>query len=215
MQAFTQHTGIAAPLLRINIDTDAIIPSREMKTVSKKGLAPGLFAGWRYTDAAKRAPNPEFVLNQPAYAGCSILLGGNNFGCGSSREHAVWALAEYGIRCIIAPSFGVIFQNNCVRNGLLPLVLDEASIRNIADQIANDPQQDKLVIDLEKQVLTSPDGADYAFSIDPGARQMLLEGLDAIGATLQHQARIDSHIKADRQTRPWAHAPKNTAQQQA
>ncbi len=205
MQAFTQHTGVAAPLLRINIDTDAIIPSREMKTVSKRGLAPGLFAGWRYTDAAKRIPNPDFVLNQPAYAGCSILLAGSNFGCGSSREHAVWALAEYGIRCIIAPSFGVIFQNNCVRNGLLPLVLDEASINAIAAKIAADPQGNQLTIDLHQQQLVAPDSSPHAFGIDAGARKMLLEGLDAIGATQQHQARISAHIDADRKKRPWAH----------
>lgn len=205
MQPLVHHRGVAAPLLRINIDTDAIIPSREMKTVSKKGLAPGLFAGWRYTDASTRTEDPDFVLNQPAYAGCSILLAGSNFGCGSSREHAVWALAEYGIRCVVAPSFGVIFQNNCIRNGILPLVLDDAVINKLALQVAADPQQRHIHIDLEAKKLIAPDGERYDFLIDSGARKMLLEGLDAIGMTLQHDAEISKHIEADRKMRCWAY----------
>ncbi len=205
MRPFTRHRGIAAPLLRINIDTDAIIPSREMKTVSKRGLSAGLFAGWRYLDAGSRTPDPSFVLNQDAHAGASILLGGANFGCGSSREHAVWALAEYGIRCIIAPSFGAIFANNCVRNGLLPLVLDDALVRQLAAQVVKNPQQAQLDIDLEHCQVLAPDGQAHSFSLAEGHRQMLLQGLDPIALTQQSQARIDQHLAQDRQARPWAY----------
>ena len=205
MRAFTTHRGIAAPLLRINVDTDAIIPSREMKTVGKRGLADGLFAGWRYLAQGSREANPEFVLNRPEYRGASILLSGLNFGCGSSREHAVWALAEYGIRCVVAPSFGAIFQNNCIRNGLLPLVLDDARIQALATQVAADPQQAQLDIDLERGTLTGPDSIAHAFTLEPAQRTMLLEGLDAIGLTLKSEALIDAHIARDRLQRPWAY----------
>lgn len=204
LRSFTQHTGIAAPLLRINVDTDAIIPSREMKTVGKRGLADGLFAGWRYSAPGGREPNPEFVLNRPEYRGASILLAGANFGCGSSREHAVWALVEYGIRCVIAPSFGAIFQNNCIRNGLLPLVLDEAQIHSLA---AGLEPGDALTVDLEHCRIYAPGGAQTAFRIDPAQRMMLLEGLDAVGLTLKHQAQIEAHIARDRSARPWAYLP--------
>ena len=202
MQAFTQHTGIAALLLRINVDTDAIIPSREMKTTGKRGLADGLFAGWRYLAQGSREPNPDFVLNQPAYKHTSILLSGANFGCGSSREHAVWALAEYGIRCVIAPSFGAIFHNNCIRNGLLPLTLEDAFIKRLAAQLR---PGDALSIDLQLCVIYAPDGSTTPFQIEPGQRLMLLEGLDAIGLTLKSQAQIDAHIAQDRTLRPWAY----------
>src|SRR5690349_19777158 len=140
MEPLVTLTAVAAPLLRANVDTDAIIPSREMRTVSKSGLADGLFAGWRYTAVGGRDPNPDFPLNQPVYAGARILLGGENFGCGSSREHAVWALHEYGFRAVIAPSFSPIFQNNCVRNGVAPVELPAASIEAIADYVGEDPQ---------------------------------------------------------------------------
>lgn len=203
MQAFTHHRGIAAPLLRINVDTDAIIPSREMKSVSKRGLSVGLFAGWRYLAADSREPNPDFVLNQPQYAGASILLSGANFGCGSSREHAVWALAEYGIRCIIAPSFGAIFHNNCIRNGLLPIVLDDATIKMLAAQVAGDPQVAQLTIDLPQGQLLAPDGSSHPFTLQAADRVMLLEGLDAIGLTLKQQGLIDAHLARDHTQRPW------------
>ena len=198
MQAFTQHTGIAAPLLRINIDTDAIIPSREMKTVGKRGLAEGLFAGWRYAAQGSREPNPDFVLNQPEYAGASILLSGANFGCGSSREHAVWALVEYGIRCVIAPSFGAIFYNNGVRNGLLPIVLDDDSVRSLATATS-------LHIDLAARTITTADGRVLHFSIEPAHHLMLLEGLDGIGLTQKSQALIDAYLARDRVQRPWVY----------
>ncbi len=148
MRKFDVLTGVAAPLLRANVDTDAIIPSREMKSVSKHGLADGLFAGWRYLAIGGREPDPGFVLNQPAYAGTSILLAGENFGCGSSREHAVWALDEYGIRAVIAPSFAPIFQGNCVRNGLLPVRLDAGAVARLAEAVAPDPQHRPVTVDL-------------------------------------------------------------------
>jgi 3-isopropylmalate/(R)-2-methylmalate dehydratase small subunit len=201
---FVRHRGIAAPLLRINVDTDQIIPSREMKTVGKRGLADGLFAGWRYRPGG-REPDPDFVLNRPEYAGASILLSGANFGCGSSREHAVWALAEYGIRCIIAPSFGAIFHGNCVRNGLLPLVLDAARVQSLAAQVDADPQHSQLSIDLDACELTKPDGSTLPFAVEPAHRAMLLEGLDPIRLTLKHLALIEAHLARDRQRRPWVY----------
>lgn len=204
MKAFVRHRGIAAPLLRINVDTDAIIPSREMKTVGKRGLSVGLFAGWRYATPGSREPNPDFVLNRPEYSGASILLSGANFGCGSSREHAVWALAEYGIRCIVAPSFGAIFHNNCIRNGLLPLVLDDALVKALAAQVEADPLHAQLDIDLEQGQLVAPDGGAHAFTLEAGPRSMLLEGLDAIGLTLKQQPLIDAHMMRARTLRPWA-----------
>lgn len=205
MKAFTQHRGVAAPLLRINVDTDAIIPSREMKSVSKKGLSGGLFAGWRYKAPDSREANPDFVLNQAGYENTSILLSGANFGCGSSREHAVWALAEYGIRCVIAPSFGSIFYNNCIRNGLLPVVLPEAQIQFLADAVKADPARQQLLIDLQDKHIEAPDGQQFGFDIEEAARSLLLQGLDAIGLTLRMQDRIQQHIAKDRTERPWVY----------
>lgn len=203
MEKFIQHTGVAAPLLRINVDTDAIIPSREMKRVSKEGLGEGLFAGWRYGSQGSRDPNPDFVLNKPDYAGASIILSGDNFGCGSSREHAVWALKEYGIRAIIAPSFGAIFANNCIRNGLLPIILPDEIVKSLAAEVEKDPQTNKVHIDLEKKQVIAPGGAVYAFDIEDGPRDMLLQGLDVIGLTLRHKAEIDAFQAKDRAARPW------------
>ncbi len=203
MEKFNQHTGIAAPLLRINVDTDAIIPSREMKRVSKEGLGEGLFAGWRYLAQGAREPNPDFVLNRPEYAGTSILLSGDNFGCGSSREHAVWALKEYGVRAIIAPSFGAIFANNCIRNGLLPIVLPDEAVKALARQVEKDPQAHKVHIDLEKKQVVAPGGEVYGFDIEDGPRDMLLQGLDVIGLTLRHKDEIDAFQAKDREKRPW------------
>ena len=203
MDKFISHTGVAAPLLRINVDTDAIIPSREMKRVSKEGLGEGLFAGWRYLAQGARDPNPEFVLNKPDYAGASIILSGDNFGCGSSREHAVWALKEYGIRAIIAPGFGAIFANNCIRNGLLPIVLPDEAVKALAASVEKDPQTNKIHIDLEKKQVTGPGGKVYDFNIEDGPRDMLLQGLDVIGLTLRHKADIDAFKAKDRLARPW------------
>ena len=199
MQPFTYLTAIAAPLLRDNIDTDAIIPSREMRSVSKTGLADGLFAGERYLTIGGRDPDPAFVLNQSAYAGTQILLAGGNFGCGSSREHAAWALAEYGIRAIVAPSFNPIFHGNCIRNGIVPVVLDAATIAALAAQAS------RITIDLPAQTLTGPDGIAHSFPIADEAREMLLEGLDAIDLTLKRRDEIERFVAADKISRRWAY----------
>ena len=203
MQAFTSHTGIAAALLRENIDTDAIIPSREIKSVSKTGLAAGLFAGWRYLDTDARIPNPDFILNLSAQRGTSILLAGANFGCGSSREHAVWALKEYGIRAIVAPSFGAIFFNNCIRNGLLPVVLPDAVVTSLARATQAHPQQRQLTLDLVANRLTHPGGEQHEIELGAEQREMLLYGLDPISLTLKMQALIDAFEAKDRLARPW------------
>jgi 3-isopropylmalate/(R)-2-methylmalate dehydratase small subunit len=210
MDRFTVHSGVAAPLMKANIDTDAIIPSREMKRVSKVGLADGLFAGWRYIGQGGREPNPEFVLNLAEYADTSILLAGINFGCGSSREHAVWALREYGIRAIVAAGFGTIFMNNCVRNGILPVVLDEADIQALADHASEDPQHRPITIDLQAQRLRGADGRTFAFQIPENDREMLLEGLDPIALTLKRQQDIDAFQQLDRVQRPWIYLRRET-----
>ena len=203
MEPFNRLTAVAAPLIRANVDTDAIIPSREMKAVSKTGLADGLFAGWRYTEIGGRTPDPDFVLNQPAYAQARILLGGENFGCGSSREHAVWALAEYGIRAVVAPSFSPIFYGNCVRNGILPVRLPAAAIGALAEAIAPDPPARPLTLDLGTCELHAPGGEVHRFEVEPEAREMLLEGLDAIDLTLKQRPAIEAFWRADREARPW------------
>ena len=190
MTPFTTLTSIAVPLIRDNVDTDAIIPSREMTSTGKTGLKAGLFAAWRYSDVTNRVANPDFVLNAPAFAGAEILLGGKNFGCGSSREHAVWALAEYGFRAVIAESFAPIFRNNCIRNGVAPIVLPEAAIAAMAGQ--------RVSIDLAAQRVDS-----HGFEIEAEAKAMLLEGADAIALTLKHSAAIRSWQAADRTVRPW------------
>lgn len=183
-----------APLLIDNLDTDTIIPSREMRSTGRTGLASGLFAPLRYFDADNRTENPDFVLNRPEYRETSILLGGENFGCGSSREHAVWALAEWGIRAIIAPSFAPIFKGNCIRNNILPVVLPRELMVGLAGE--------EIAIDLGTQKLHVRDKS-YPFSIDPEARTMLLEGLDAIDLTLTQRAAIDRWTATDRAERRW------------
>lgn len=190
MRAFTTLTSVAAPLIRDNVDTDAIIPSREMRSTGKTGLADGLFAAWRYTDVAARIPDADFVLNRPAFSGAAILLSGRNFGCGSSREHAVWALLEYGIRCIVAESFAPIFQNNCIRNGLLPVTLGPELTAGLAGTTVR--------VDLAAQTVNS-----YKFEIGAEAKQMLIKGLDAIDLTLQHRDAIAAWQAADRSSRPY------------
>jgi len=203
METFTVLTAVAAPLIRPNVDTDAIIPSREMKAVSKTGLAEGLFAGWRYQLVGGRAPNPDFVLNRAEYAGARILLGGENFGCGSSREHAVWALAEYGFRAVIAPSFNSIFYNNCIRNGLAPVVLPLAAVEALAAEVALDPQATPVTIDLTTCQVVTPSGATWPFALQDEHRLMLLEGLDAIDLTLKDTAALEAFRQEDRLKRPW------------
>ncbi len=184
-------SGPAAPLIRANVDTDAIIPSREIKGVGKTGLSDGLFAGWRYLPGT-REPDPAFVLNDPWFAHAPILLGGENFGCGSSREHAVWALHEYGVRAVIAPSFAPIFRGNCIRNGIVPAVLSADIIARLGDSVT---------VDLIAQTVD----ATYPFDIDPEAKAMLSEGLDAIDLTLKNAAAIATFHAADRQARPWVY----------
>jgi len=203
MEKFTTLTATAAPLLRINIDTDAIIPSREMKRVSKDGLAEGLFAGWRYLSPGSRDENPEFILNQAPYRQAKILLSGVNFGCGSSREHAVWALHEWGIRAIIAPSFGSIFQGNCVRNGIVPVVLDNATVESLARQVEADPARNLVTVNLEGLAVIAPDGCRHGFALPDADREMLLEGLDSIAVTLKRDPEILAFRDSDRTRRPW------------
>jgi 3-isopropylmalate/(R)-2-methylmalate dehydratase small subunit len=190
MMPFNTLTSVVAPLNRDNIDTDIIIPSREMRSTGRTGLADGLFAPWRYSDAAARTENPDFVLNQPEYRSAQILASGANFGCGSSREHAVWALAEHGIRCVIAESFAPIFYNNCIRNGLAAIVLPRAVIGTLAGGTAT--------VDLAGQTVNG-----HSFEIGAEAKMMLLEGLDAIDLTLKHRDAITAWQGADRMARPW------------
>ena len=204
MQPFERLKAISLPLMRINVDTDCIIPSREMKKVSKTGLSEGLFAGWRYQDTSGRTPNPDFILNDVAYKGAEILLSGINFGCGSSREHAVWALVEYGFRAILAPSFGGIFYNNCVRNGLLPVVLPEKDISLLVAWITQNPRQNHLTIDLKSQIVSGPEVLAFHFDISPEDKDMLLKGFDMIDVTLQRQDDITAFEKKDSQDRAWA-----------
>lgn len=203
MEPLTCIEAIAAPLLRGDIDTDTIIPSREMKTVSKRGLAKGLFAGWRYSDVRGRTPDPDFVLNKPDYAGVRILVAGPNFGCGSSREHAVWALEEYGIRAILAPSFARIFFANCIRNGVLPAVLGDDEIEALAADLSEPGSDKRLVIDLDRRTVTTAAGVLYRFALDPRSQRSLREGKDPIAQTLDYDARIEAFLACDRKRRPW------------
>lgn len=195
MTPFTTLTSIAAPLVIDNIDTDTIIPSREMKSTGKTGLADGLFAPWRYVAADVRQPNPDFILNRPEYANAQVLLGGANFGCGSSREHAVWALLEWGIKCIVAPSFAPIFRGNAIRNGLLPISLDSTVTAALAGQLVH--------IDLAEQSING-----HSFAIESEAKTMLLEGLDAIELTLKHREAIVAWQARDLAQRPWIYLEK-------
>jgi 3-isopropylmalate/(R)-2-methylmalate dehydratase small subunit len=196
MTPFTTLTSIAVPLIRDNIDTDTIIPSREIKSTGKAGLADGLFAPWRYLDAETRTPNPTFALNEPVYVGAQILLAGKNFGCGSSREHAVWALAEYGFRCIIAESFAPIFEGNCIRNGILPITCGRPVDPLFHGQI--------MTIDLAEQHMSIP-GRFRPFHLDEESRAMLLYGLDAIDLTLQRTVAILDWQAQDKKARPWVY----------
>jgi 3-isopropylmalate/(R)-2-methylmalate dehydratase small subunit len=205
MTPFKHITAVAAPLLRDNIDTDAIIPSREIKAVSRQGLAEGLFSAWRYLRTDSRELNPDFVLNQPAFANTRILLGGENFGCGSSREHAVWALHEYGIRVILARSFAPIFFGNSISNGLLPVSLPVTTLQHLAAGIQQDPQAHRLSIDLEAMTVTTAAGEAFKFEMDADVRATLLSGLDAIDLTLQSLADIEAFQASDRLMRPWVY----------
>ena len=195
-------SGIAAPLLRINVDTDAIIPSREIKAVSKKGLSEGLFSEWRYTSISGRKPNDQFVLNREPYNRSAMLLTGDNFGCGSSREHAVWALQEWGIKALIGTTFGSIFYGNCIRNGLLPIKLSSNHIQKLIDYVEKDPASNQIVIDLEKLSINFG-SSEIVFAFDKKYQTLLLEGLDEIQQTLKLDNEISSFEEKHLERNPW------------
>ena len=210
MQKFTVHQGLVAPMDRENVDTDAIIPKQFLKSIRRTGFGPNLFDEWRYLDQpgepgvpeSARKPNPDFVLNQPRYAGASILLARRNFGCGSSREHAPWALEQYGFRAIIAPSFADIFFSNCFKNGVLPIVLPESTVSQLFDEVHAFPGY-QLTIDLERQVIVRPQGEEIAFDVLPFRRYCLLNGFDDIGLTLRHKDKIAAFEAHRLATKPW------------
>ena len=209
MQPFRVHSGIVALLDRANVDTDAIIPKQFLKSIKKTGFGVNLFDEWRYLDAgfpgqdpASRKPNPDFVLNQPRYAGASVLLARKNFGCGSSREHAPWALDQYGFRAIIAPSYADIFFNNSFKNGLLPIVLSEAQVGQLFDETFAFPGY-TLTIDLERQVVVKPDGQEFAFDVQAFRKYCLINGLDDIGLTLRHKDKIKAFEAERLAQKPW------------
>jgi len=209
MQAFTLHTGVVAPMDRENVDTDAIIPKQFLKSIKRTGFGPNLFDEWRYLDPGfpgqdpdSRRPNPDFVLNQPRYQGASVLVARRNFGCGSSREHAPWALDQYGFRAIIAPSYADIFFTNCFKNGVLPIVLPERQVAQLFDEVAAFPGY-RLTVDLPRQVVVKPDGSELAFDIEPFRKYCLVNGFDDIGLTLRHADKIRG-FEAERLAKmPW------------
>ena len=209
MQAFTLHTGLVAPMDRENVDTDAIIPKQFLKSIKRTGFGPNLFDEWRYKDPgtpgqdpASRVPNPDFVLNQPRYQGASVLLARRNFGCGSSREHAPWALDQYGFRAVIAPSFADIFFTNCFKSGLLPIVLPEDAVAKLFDEV-NAFVGYKLTIDLPRQVVAKPDGAEIPFDVQAFRKYCLVNGFDDIGLTLRHADKIRGYEAERLAKRPW------------
>ncbi|MCK8514932.1 3-isopropylmalate dehydratase small subunit [Methylonatrum kenyense] len=210
MKAFTQHQGLVAPLDRPNVDTDAIIPKQFLKAISKTGYGPFLFDDWRYTDGggmpgqdcSQRPLNPDFVLNQTRYQGASILLTRDNFGCGSSREHAAWALADYGFRCVIAPSFADIFHGNAVSNGILPVRLDAETVERLFQECFS-AEGYRLTVDLEARTIETPGGEAIAFEVEDGIRHRLLNGLDDIGITLQSADAIRDYEQRRKQEKPW------------
>ena len=209
MEKFTVHTGLVAPLDRENVDTDAIIPKQFLKSIKRTGFGPHLFDAWRYLDVgepgmdlSKRRPNPDFVLNQPMYKGASILIARKNFGCGSSREHAPWALQQYGFKAIIAPSYADIFYNNCFKNGLLPIVLLDFQLDHLFTEVAAHPGF-KLTIDLPAQTVTTPSGKSYPFDIDPFRKECLVNGWDEIGLTLRHRDEIKAYEEKRKASEPW------------
>jgi 3-isopropylmalate dehydratase/3-isopropylmalate/(R)-2-methylmalate dehydratase small subunit len=199
MEAFTRLDAPAAPLPLANIDTDQIIPKQFLKTVERAGLAKGLFYDFRFDEQGRE--KPDFVLNQPAYAKAGVLIAGDNFGCGSSREHAPWALMDFGIRCVISTSFADIFYNNCFQNGLLPVVLTAAQVQQLMDEARGGNHV--VSVDLEAQTVTSPSGAVFNFQIDPNRKAKMLQGLDAIGETLQSAGAIDTYEMKRALAQPW------------
>ncbi len=212
MQPFIRHEGLVAPLDRANVDTDAIIPKQFLKSIKRTGFGPNLFDEWRYLDRGEpgqdcsaRPLNPDFVLNQPRYRGATILLARENFGCGSSREHAPWALVDYGFRAIIAPSFADIFYNNCFKNGLLPIVLPPEVVERLFRE-TEATEGYRLLVDLEAQTVTTPQGDAFRFEVDAERKHRLLNGLDDIGITLQYVDAIRAYEDRRRQETPWLFA---------
>ncbi|WP_447978602.1 3-isopropylmalate dehydratase small subunit [Candidatus Nitrospira bockiana] len=203
MQPFTTLTGIVAPLDRVNVDTDQIIPKQFLKTIKRTGLREGLFYDWRRRKDG--APDPAFFLNQPRYRNATILLTRDNFGCGSSREHAPWALLDQGFRCLIAPSFADIFYNNCFQNGILPVVLKPDAVQALFEAVSA-TEGYQVTVDLSAQQVTTPEGTTYGFEIDPFRKDCLLKGLDSIGLTLQHEAAISAYEARRRVEAPWLFA---------
>ena len=209
MTPFTTHRGLVAPIDRENVDTDAIIPKQFLKSIHKTGFGPNLFDEWRYLDKgepgqdpASRKSNPDFILNQPRYSGASILLARKNFGCGSSREHAPWAIGQYGFRALIAPSYADILFNNCFKNGILPIVLPEAQVDRLFNEVAAFPGYE-LTIDLERQTVVLPQGDALPFEVQAFRKYCLLNGLDDIGLTLRHKDKIAAFEAARLATKPW------------
>ncbi|HEV7915822.1 MAG TPA: 3-isopropylmalate dehydratase small subunit [Albitalea sp.] len=209
MQSLNVHNGLVAPLDRANVDTDAIIPKQFLKSIKRSGFGPNLFDEWRYLDKgepgqdpASRTSNPDFVLNQPRYAGASILLTRQNFGCGSSREHAPWALEQYGFRVLIAPSYADIFFNNCFKNGVLPIVLDAAQVSRLFEELEASPGY-RLTVDLPRQVIVKPDGTELAFDVQPFRKFCLTNGFDDIGLTLRHADKIHAFEDERLASKPW------------
>lgn len=209
MKSFTQLKGLTVPLMRANVDTDAIIPKQFLKSIKRSGFGVNLFDEWRYKDAGfpgqdpnSREPNPDFVLNEPRYKGAQVLIAGENFGCGSSREHAVWALDDYGFRSVIAPGFADIFNNNSFKSGLLPIVLDKPIVEKLAEECAS-TEGYQLDIDLEAQTVTTPNGDVYPFEVDEFRKHCLLNGFDDIELTLQQRFRIEEYEAKRRESAPW------------
>ncbi|HTI16014.1 MAG TPA: 3-isopropylmalate dehydratase small subunit [Dictyobacter sp.] len=209
MEPFITHAGIAMALDRVNVNTDDIIPARFLKTVTRTGLGEALFCNWRYIDGGN-VPNPDFELNFPRYQGASVLVAGDNFGCGSSREHAPWALGEYGFRALIAPSFADIFFNNCFSNGILPISLDEATVNGLLRDIEATPGY-SIAVDLPEQTVTLPDGRTLHFEIDAFRKERLLKGLDLVGYTLSMDDEIKAYVQRRKQEVPWLFVPTTTA----
>jgi 3-isopropylmalate/(R)-2-methylmalate dehydratase small subunit len=212
MQAFSRFSGVVAPIDRGNVDTDAIIPKQFLKSIKKTGFGPHLFDAWRYLDEGQpgmdcstRPLNPQFTLNQPRYRNASILLGRENFGCGSSREHATWALADYGIRALIAPSYAEIFHNNCMKNGVLAITVDTEVVDRLFDEVEKEPGY-ALIVDLEQQHVETPSGMHLPFEINPFTKYCLLNGLDDIALVLRHRDAIRDYENRRRELEPWLFA---------
>ncbi|HEX9229382.1 MAG TPA: 3-isopropylmalate dehydratase small subunit [Arthrobacter sp.] len=209
MEKFVRREGLVAPLDRANVDTDAIIPKQFLKSIKRSGFGPNLFDEWRYLDRSepgmdnsKRPLNPDFVLNQPRYRGATVLLARENFGCGSSREHAPWALQDFGFQAVIAPSFADIFFNNCFKNGLLPIVLDATIVDRLFREVQENPGY-RLAVDLENQTVSTPSREEFRFEVDPFRKYCLTNGLDEIGLTLRHADKIRTYEERLRQDQPW------------